>query len=268
MKLIKKKTFSLALIVISIFSFTQLNAQKRVMLDNYFNNEISPKTNQPYHYLWDDKAYSGFSQLGDIFLQNGGILSTLKEKPSCKNLKNADVFIIVDPDNAKDAAHPNYMDKKAAEAIAKWVKKGGVLLLLTNDSSNCELVKFNLLPTKFGIKYNNDFHHPELRGADKSIRNFPSCASTNLPNHPLFNGVNKIFIKEISSIICSKPAKPVLAENGIVFMADASYGKGYVLAVGDPWLYNEYIDHALLPADFQNKLAAENLVKLLLSKSR
>ena len=137
MKLIKKKTFSLALIVISIFSFTQLNAQKRVMLDNYFNNEISPKTNQPYHYLWDDKAYSGFSQLGDIFLQNGGILSTLKEKPSCKNLKNADVFIIVDPDNAKDAAHPNYMDKKAAEAIAKWVKKGGVLLLLTNDSSNC-----------------------------------------------------------------------------------------------------------------------------------
>ena len=35
------------------------------------------------------------------------------------------------------------MDQKAAKAIAKWVKKGGVLLLLTNDSSNCELVKFN-----------------------------------------------------------------------------------------------------------------------------
>jgi unsaturated rhamnogalacturonyl hydrolase len=105
-----------------------------------------------------------------------------------------------------------------------------------------------------------------LRGEDKKIRNFPSCASENLPEHPLFDGVKKIFIKEISSINCHKSAKPVLVENGIIFMAEANYGKGYVFAVGDPWLYNEYIDHALLPSDFENKKAAENLVKLLMSK--
>lgn len=266
MKQFKNKTVKVLITLLFLLSATLPYAQKKVMLDNFYNNEISPKTNQPYHYLWDDKAFSGFSQLGDIFVQNGAILSTLKDKPTCKNLKNADIFIIVDPDNAKDAVHPNYMDQKTADIIAKWVKNGGVLLLLTNDSSNCELVKFNLLPEKFGIKYNNDLHHPELRGADKSIRNFPSCASTNLPDHPLFRGVSKIFIKEISSMICTKSAKPVFTENGIVFMAEADYGKGYVLAVGDPWLYNEYIDHALLPADFQNKTAAENLVKLLLSK--
>jgi unsaturated rhamnogalacturonyl hydrolase len=244
----------------------ELPAQKKVVLDNYYNNEISTKTNQPYHYLWDDKSFGGFSQLGDIFKENGAELATLKEKPTCKNLKGADVFIIVDPDHSKDSKNPNYMDKKAAKAIASWVKAGGVLLLLTNDSSNCELAKFNLLPSKFGITYNIDFNHPELRGADKSIRNFQSCASVNLPNHPVFIGVNKIFIKEISSINCEKPAKPILVENGKTYMAEANYGKGYVFAVGDPWLYNEYIDHALLPTDFENKKAAYNLVKLLLSK--
>ncbi len=267
MKQFKMNTAGVSVAILFLLSASLIYAQKKVTLDNFYNNEISPKTNLPYHYLWEDKAFSGFSQLGDIFVQNGAVLSTLKEKPSCKNLKGTDIFIIVDPDNAKDALHPNYMDKNTAGAIAKWVKNGGVLLLLTNDSSNCELVKFNMLPEKFGIKYNNDLHHPELRGADKSIRNFPSCASANLPDHPLFKGVNKIFIKEISSISCTKPAQPVLSENGYVFMAEATYGKGYVLAVGDPWLYNEYIDHALLPADFQNKTAAENLVKLLLSKT-
>jgi len=55
-------------------------------------------------------------------------------------------------------------------------------------------------------------------------------------------------------------------ENGQVLIATASYGKGYVLAIGDPWIYNEYIDHWLLPADFENLQAAKNLVALLLGK--
>jgi unsaturated rhamnogalacturonyl hydrolase len=243
-----------------------LSAQKQVVLDYYFNCEISAKTNAPFHYIWDDKSFGGYSELGDIFKQEGAAISLLNEKPTCKNIKVADVFIIVDPDHAKDAPNPNYMDKKAANAIAKWVKKGGVLLLFTNDSSNCELEKFNLLSSKFGITYNRDFNHPELRGADKKIRNFQSCASVNLPNHPIFKEVSKIFIKEISSIQCSKQAKPILTEQGKVYMAEANYGKGYVFAIGDPWLYNEYIDHALLPQDFENKKAAVNLVKYVLAK--
>jgi unsaturated rhamnogalacturonyl hydrolase len=51
-----------------------------------------------------------------------------------------------------------------------------------------------------------------------------------------------------------------------IFIAETSYGKGYVLAVGDPWLYNEYIDHWLLPESFENLKAANNLVDLLLKK--
>lgn len=253
------------LIVALAAGILSAGAQKKVMLDNYFNNEISKKTGMPYHYIWEDKSFGGFSELGDIFVANGAKLLTLKEKPTAQNLKQADVFIIVDPDNLKDSPTPDYMDKAAATAIANWVKKGGVLLLLTNDSSNCDLVKFNILTTRFGIKYNNDFHRPELRES-KEKRNFPSCAFENLGSHPVFNGVNKIFLKEISSMNLSKKAKPVLSEKGFVYIAEANYGKGYVFAVGDPWLYNEYIGHALLPQDFENTKAAANLVKLLLSK--
>ncbi|MEI7502544.1 MAG: hypothetical protein WCJ61_04615 [Paludibacter sp.] len=241
-------------------------AQKKVVLDNFYNNETNAKTNKPFHYIWEDKALSGFSELGDLFVAKGATISTLKEKPSNINLKQASVYIIVDPDTKLETANPNYMDKAAATAISNWVKKGGVLLLLTNDGKNCELDSFNILAAKFGMKFNNVLVHPEIKAEAGMPRNYNSCASINLPNHPLFKGVSKIFLKEISSITCSNAAKAVLEENGVVLMAEVKYGKGYVLAVGDPWLYNEYIDHAHLPVDFENLKAAKNLVDLLLNK--
>lgn len=76
-------------------------------------------------------------------------------------------------------------------------------------------------------------------------------------------------MKEVGPIIVSKDAKPVLKDGDgkSVFIAETQYGKGYVLAIGDPWLYNEYIDHALLPESFDNLKAASNLVNLLLKKT-
>jgi len=241
-------------------------AQKKVVLDNFYNNEINSKTAKPYHYIWADKALSGFSELGGLFQAKGAALFTLRDKPTDKNLKEADVYIIVDPDTKLETAQPKFMDINAATAIAKWVKKGGVLLLLTNDGKNCELDSFNMLATKFGMKFNNVLVHPEIKAEAGMPRNYNSCSNINLPNHPLFIGVSKIFLKEVSTISCTTPAMPVLEENGVVLMAEAKYGKGYVLAVGDPWLYNEYIDHAHLPVDFENLKAAKNLVDLLLSK--
>ncbi|MCL6103830.1 MAG: glycoside hydrolase family 88 protein, partial [Bacteroidetes bacterium] len=84
----------------------------------------------------------------------------------------------------------------------------------------------------------------------------------------IFKGVSKIYMKEISSFQLKSPAKPILTENGIVFMAESKVKKGTVIAVGDPWIYNEYIDHAYLPADFQNLKAAENLTEYLIGISR
>lgn len=260
-----KKIKALSVVILSCIISTGY-AQKKVVLDNFYNNEISTKTNKPYHYIWEDKALSGFSELGELFVAKGATISTLKEKPTAKHLKKADVYIIVDPDTKLETANPKYMDNAAANAISLWVKKGGVLLLLTNDGKNCELDSFNILAAKFGMKFNNVLVHPEIKAEKGLPRNYNSCASINLPNHPLFKGVSKIFLKEVSTISCSNSAKAVLLENGQVLMAEAKYGKGYVLAVGDPWLYNEYIDHAHLTADFENLKAAKNLVDLLLSK--
>ena len=243
------------------FCFTQ----KKVVLDNYFNNEFNTQTGKPFHYLWNDTEMSGFSEFGKLFVNKGAVISTLKEKPTEANLRNADVFIIVDPDTKSETVNPHFMDISTANVIAKWVQNGGTLLLLTNDYNHCELDSFNILSAKFGMKFGKEMLHPEKSEAGKP-RNFNSCASSIFPNHPLFKGIHKIFLKEIAPIVCSKNARPVLEENGQVIIAEAKIGKGYVLAVGDPWLYNEYIDHLMLPADFQNLDVAKNLVELLLNK--
>jgi unsaturated rhamnogalacturonyl hydrolase len=93
-------------------------------------------------------------------------------------------------------------------------------------------------------------------------------ASTKLPDHPIFKGVTKIYIKEISDINISGNAKAILTEKGKVLMAENKFGKGYVFAIGDPWIYNEYIDHDRLSASFENRRAAENLTDLLLSYTK
>ena len=74
-------------------------------------------------------------------------------------------------------------------------------------------------------------------------------------------------MKEVASINISGNAKGVLSDEGNILIAECSYGNGFVFAVGDPWLYNEYIGHIMLPSDFENEKAAENLVTFLLLKA-
>jgi unsaturated rhamnogalacturonyl hydrolase len=237
-------------------------AQQKVVLDNYYNHETSPKTGKPYHYLWDDEADSGFSQFGDLFRERGAEISTLNAEPEGSSLKEVSVYIIVDPDTPAETKEPNYMTDKAAAFIARWVKKGGVLLLMSNDKNNAEFDHFNLLAEKFGMQFNKELLHP-VEG-----KKFDMGASVDLPEHPLFRDLKKIYMKEVASITCCGKAKPVLTENDKTIIAECRYGKGYVLAVGDPWIYNEYIGHSRLPEDFENMQAARNLVTLLLSNGR
>jgi unsaturated rhamnogalacturonyl hydrolase len=51
-------------------------------------------------------------------------------------------------------------------------------------------------------------------------------------------------------------------------MAVAKYGKGTVFAVGDPWLYNEYVDGRRLPLEYENFRAANDLARWLLAQTR
>ena len=259
MKKIKSSRNLLVLISVLFFAvpFRITEAQPVVGLDNWFNRETNAKTGKPFHYLWSDTEWSGYSRWGEIFKLKGAALTTI-EKPLAKVLSGIDVYIIVDPDSTTESKSPNYILPEDIRAIRKWVKKGGVLAVLANDAPNCEFTHLNDLTSVFGMTFNHVTLHP-VKGTEWEMG-----ACKNLPDHPLFRGVSKIYIKEVSDINLSGNAKAILTENGKVLIAENRYGKGYVFAIGDPWIYNEYIDHDRLTTDFENRKAAENLSDLLL----
>ena len=238
---------------------------KTVMIDNFFNNEYRKDAivkERSYHYTWDDMSNSGFSLVGNLVEMHGAKTATLKSAPTKESLSKASILFMVDPDTEKETPVPNFMNEQYATAIADWVKAGGVLAVFTNDAGNAELEKFNMLTQKFGIKFNND--------ARNMVKNdqFEQGALTFESTNPIFKTARKVYLKEISTLTVSAPAKAILIQGSDNIIAVAKYGKGTVFAVGDPWLYNEYIDGRKLPLDYHNYKAAQDLVKWLLQQAK
>ena len=257
--------FILCSVEMEIAALPKPGTGKTVVIDNYFNNEWRKNgygVNVRRHYTWDDTENGGFSLFGSVWNNYGAALSVLDIAPTVTNLKNAAVYIIVDPDGLKDTKTPNYMDEKSAAEIANWVKQGGVLLLMTNDSSNCDLKHFNTLTEKFGIHF-TDKNRNMVQGSE-----FETGAVYNKTANPVFKQTKKMYLKEISTMELKKPATSLIAQDGDVIMATAAYGKGMVFAVGDPWLYNEYLDDRKIPAAYENFLAANELVQWLLKQAK
>jgi unsaturated rhamnogalacturonyl hydrolase len=250
----------LILLILTIF-IQSLHSQAVVGLDNWFNHETDSKTGKPYHYLWTDKENSGYSRWGEIFTSKGSKITTIG-KPLSVVLKTISIYIIVDPDTTTETPNPNYILSDDVASIKNWVRSGGVLAVLANDAPNCEFTHLNNLMKEFGMTFN----HVTLHRV--SGNNFEMGASVDLPDHALFKGVSKIYIKEVSDINLTGTAKPILKENGKVLIAENRFGKGYVFAIGDPWIYNEYIDHDRLPESFENRKAAENLTDILLGYAK
>lgn len=234
-----------------------------VLLDNYYNNEWrtdSAGVRVRYHYVWHDTTNSGFSILRRILHGLGASTDTLCRRPDAQHLKNAAVYIIVDPDTPQETDHPAPMDSGAIDAVARWVRKGGVLVLLGNDRGNADLQTLSALGSRFGIRFNEDSRNRVIGKA------YQTGTFDALPSHPMFNGVRKVYLKEISTLAIVPPARPLFTDSGHVVIATARYGKGLVFAVGDPWFYDEYMDARRLPAEYDNPKAAENLFRWLLKK--
>jgi unsaturated rhamnogalacturonyl hydrolase len=242
-----------------------IGKNKTVLLDSYFNNEWRKDATGAmvrYHYTWSDKANSGFSMLGNIFNRYGVQTKSLETAPTTKKLKGTTIYIIVDPDTEKETEKPNYMTTVAANTIAAWVKNGGVLLLMGNDAGNAELKNFNILASKFGIRFNEDNFNMVVNDQ------FGQGTVMIEKNNPVFKTAEKTYIKELSTLAVNKPAATIVTKDGKNIVAVANYGKGAVIAVGDPWIYNEYVDGRKLPVDFDNYKAAEDLVQWLIKKSK
>jgi lysophospholipase L1-like esterase len=238
--------------------------EKTVLLDCFYNNEWRPGPSgklERYHYVWHDTANSGFSILAKRITEAGACIDTLCQAPTATSLRRASVYVIVDPDTPQETSVPNFIEPVAAEAIVRWVDKGGVLLFMGNDLGNAEFEHWNRLGQRFGIRFNEE-SLARVVGTQYSTGTFDS-----LPDHPIFRGVRKVFLKEISSLTLNGTAAPVLVADGKIIMAAARVGNGLVFAVGDPWLYNEYMDARRLPPDYDNALAGENLFRWLLEQA-
>ena len=257
--------FIMASVEMEIATMPKPGKGKQVLLDAFFNNEWRKDLygfNARRHYTWDDTEHGGISLLGSVWQNYGAKLATLEHAPTAKNLKSSAVYMIIDPDGPKDNKSPNYVNETDAATIADWVKAGGVLLLMANDSSNCDLPHFNKLANKFGITF-----------TDKSINMVQGneletgAVLINEPN-PVFKQTKKIYLKEVSALAVKAPAQALIKKGADIIFATAKYGKGTVFAVGDPWLYNEYTDGRKIPAEYQTFSAANELVQWLLLQAK
>jgi unsaturated rhamnogalacturonyl hydrolase len=239
----------------------RIGAGKVVMLDDYFNHEVR-KDGSVWHYKWEEKGHPGFYTFGKQFESYGATLDTLSAAPTSANLKNANVYIIVDPDTDKETEKPNYISDADAQNIADWVKSGGVLVMLGNDFGNAEFDHWNVLAGKFGLEFNKD--------SKNRVQNdqYEQGRVTVPEGNPIFKTARDLYMKEISTLKVSGKAQTILTLNNEPIIATVKYGKGTVFALGDPWLYNEYTDGRKMNGLFQNFQAARELSAWLLTQAK
>ena len=135
---------------------------------------------------------------------------------------------------------------------------GGVLVFMGNDVGNMEFDHYNQLAKQFGIQFNKDSRN-KVPGNDfeKGLLVVPD-------GDRIFKTAKRLYLKEISTLAITPPAKPVFQDKGDVIMAVSKLGRGTVFAVGDPWFYNEYLDGRKLPPTFNNYQAARDLSSWLI----
>ncbi|MFB9840959.1 DUF4350 domain-containing protein [Mucilaginibacter ginsenosidivorans] len=257
-----KKVISSALSLILLVASLSGYGQARVLLDSYFNDEHIKDSSGKListHYKWEETDNGGFSTFGDAFKKAGAQLNTLYDEPTAENLKQADIYIIVDPDTKKESPKPKYIDSRDVKVISEWVKQGGVLLMMANDSANVELKHFNTLAAKFGIHFNDDLLNHVVD--DKHFLN----GTFLIIDNPILKTARKIYMKDICSLTLTRPAETMLKDGDADIIAVAYYGKGVVMAVGDPWLYNEYTN-GRLPKDYDNDKAASDVARWLIKQ--
>jgi unsaturated rhamnogalacturonyl hydrolase len=226
------------------FAGAPLGAQKVVALDGYHNNE----SKMPDHYQWEGTSLGSFSKLAQGFREHDVELRTLRQRIDAESLRGVDLLIVVDPDTPEETADPKYIEDTEIDAIAKWVSAGGRLVLLGNDKGHAEFVHLNRLASRFGIQFVEDTY-PKVAGKAILVAG---------GTHRIFEGGLKAYLVEVAPLKLTAPAEPVLTHEGTNVMALARVGTGMVFALGDPWLYDEYI------AKNDNVQIATNLFTMLL----
>lgn len=243
-----------------------LGQGKTVMVDAWFNSQTRKNAagqTELYHYKWNDDTNDGFAFFGRAFQRYGVQLATEKTAPTAADLKKAQMYVIASPDIPVKNPNPHYMDNASAEVIAEWVKAGGVLLLFENDPANADIEHFNTLSDLFGIHY-NDVLANHVVGEDFPAGTVMIPTGTGVFEHP-----HQAYMKDTCTITVTGSARAVVTKGANVMIAVSHYGKGTVLAVVDPWVYNEYTDRRNhLPVEYDNFAGAIDLAGWAVRTSR
>jgi len=235
-----------------------------VLLDAWFNSQTRKNAAgemESFHYKWNDYSNSGFSLFGEMLRSYGMATETLYSAPTLKNLHGAQFYVIVSPDNPAKNPDPHYVTAEDAKQVAAWVKQGGVLLMFENDPDNADIPHLDLLADIFGLHFNNALTHHVI-GNDITMGRIELQTVS-----PPFTHPHVLYMKDTCSLALTKEARPLLQYKGDTLIATAKYGKGMVLAVADPWLYNEYSDGRILPLEYDNFAAGKELVRWILEQS-
>ncbi len=213
-----------------------------------------------FHYKWNTWDEAGYSLFGHIFRNFGANTAELDAEPAAANLKGAQIYLIVSPDNLDKNPHPHYPKPKTPRKSRAGVRSGGVLMIMENDTSYADLDHFNVVSEKFEIHFNSVLRK-HVVGTNWDQGKIPIDGKGLIFHHP-----HTIFVKDVCTISVSGHARAVLSEGADTFMATAKYGKGTVYAMVDPWLYNEYTDGRKLPAAYDNFAAGNELVRWVLGQ--
>jgi unsaturated rhamnogalacturonyl hydrolase len=235
-----------------------------VLVDAWFNSQQRQNAaghKEYFHYKWSDYSDSGFSLLGHIFASQGATLGTLYEAPTRDRLKDAQFYIIVSPDNPVKNPHPHYVQARDADQVAEWVKQGGVLVLMENDPANADIAHLDLMADRFGIHFDDVLRH-HVVGNQFAPGYIPVSGGG-----PVFQHSHMLYMKDTCAISLKYPAKALLEDKAGIVMATAKYGKGTVVGIVDPWLYNEYTDHRNPLPRQDNYEAGKEFVSWLLKQA-
>jgi unsaturated rhamnogalacturonyl hydrolase len=238
---------------------------KTVLMDGWFNSQThkTPEGNsQLFHYKWKDVANSGYSAWARMFEEYGMQTEVLDHAPRAEDLKGVEIYVIASPDIPALNPDTHYMDQASAAVIEAWVKAGGVLVMMENDSEHADQTHLDLLSDKFGIHFNPVTRNRELDN-DYANTIVPIAAGTG----GIFKRAHKALMKETCTITVSGSAKSILDDKGETFMAVAHDGRGLVYANVDPWIYNEYTDGRKAPLDEDNFAAGQELTRWLVNEA-
>lgn len=201
-----------------------------VAVDGFHNDE------KELHYRWEGTYPGGFSEFGALLTDLGAETRTIRGRLTDRSLAGIACLIVVDPDTASEAALPKYLTDDEAVTVEKWVRNGGRLVLLGNNEGNAEFLHLNRLARRFNIEFLNG----TVRKADGDGR-----LKLEVPATPrVFAGGSQFYAVDVAPLKVGKDVRVLLAYGGIPVLAATDFGRGTVVALGDPWVYNEYIDSA------------------------